>query len=541
MRRPAPANKPRTSQIRSFPSPTGGWVANRNLARPDEQGVPQGAAVLDNWFPTSTSAILRRGSKLHATLGDGTKPTTALFSYVAGAAEHLFGATDTTIYDISSVPSSSDAGDTFGDSSTVGLEVLTGQTGGNWSVVQFATTGGIFLLGVNGVDSGFKYDGTSFAALGPTITDAATSSFSYVWAYKNRIWFVERDSLNAWYINGVDQIGGTVKKFPLGGIFGRGGSLLFGATWSLDSGQSGGLSEQCIFVSTEGEVAVFQGSNPADAADWRKVGVYRIGKPLGINAWIRAGGDLVIATSIGFVPLSQAIQRDYAALSPSAVSYPIEEAWNAAVLQRGASGWTAEVWPESQMVVIAPPVSVNTSPEVYVANARTGAWARFAPWAPTCLEVFRGRLFFGSTNGRVVEANVGGTDEGSTYTGAYVPLFDDFRTSGSLKIGDIARVTIRSRAPVNERLAFQADFRPMLPPAPDAPVIAVGNEWGNAIWGESVWNAPRSSLVTAKWKSVGGSGYAISLSVQVTSGAIVPLDAELIRVDMTYQTADIVT
>lgn len=46
---------------------------------------------------------------------------------------------------------------------------------------------------------------------------------NYVWVYKNRLFFVEKDSLNAWYLP-VDSIGGAAEKFPLGGVFTRGGS-----------------------------------------------------------------------------------------------------------------------------------------------------------------------------------------------------------------------------------------------------------------------------------------------------------------------------
>src|SRR5699024_4648934 len=76
-----------------------------------------------------------------------------------------------------------------------------------------------------------------------------SANMAFVWVYKNRLWFAERDSMNAWYM-GVDSIGGTASVFPLAGVFGQGGALLFGQTWSLDAGQEGGLSEQNIFVST---------------------------------------------------------------------------------------------------------------------------------------------------------------------------------------------------------------------------------------------------------------------------------------------------
>jgi len=640
MRRPATPNRPRTAKIASFPAPIGGWVSNQNLAQPGAMingaRPPQGAAVLENFFPNATSAVLRRGSALYATLGDGSKSVTALFSYVAGSQEQLFGATASAIYNITLITSpdnyylatelvealETDTGDTFGDNSTIGLEVFEGTTGGQWSVVQFATAGGIFLVGVNGEDFGFTYDGTSFyptleggiwslgydggtgaftendtvtggtsgatativkvvgddtsgalyltdivgtfaddEAITDTDTGAAVANgvptvlagaltfdgdpgltsadLSFVWSYKTRLFFVQKESLDAWYLP-VDSIAGELVKLPLGGVFPRGGSLLFGATWSLDSGSSGGLSEQCIFVTTEGEVAVFQGANPSDASDWSKVGVYRIGKPLGPKAFIRAGGDLVIATTIGFVPLSQAIQRDYAALSPSAVSYPIEVAWNEAVANRGV-GWNCEVWPEAQMVVVAPPTTSDDDPVMFVANARTGAWAPFTNWLGTCMEVFKGRLFFGSISGKVVEANVGGLDQGQTYTGRYIPLFEDLRTPASIKVAQTVGATLRSSTDLNESVSCQFDYDTTLPSPPSAPPVPVGSQWDNAIWGVSTWGGRMDAVLTQRRHSVSGIGYRLATGLQVTSGSVVPLDAEIIATDVTYTVGDVAT
>lgn len=641
MFRRSAATKPRKSELVSLPAPTAGWISNRNLAVPKDG--PQGAEVLDNFFPTATSAMLRRGSLLSATLGLGDKDTLSLFTYVSGAVERMFGATEDTIYDITDVPSPNnwyladdegepiitDEGETFGGLSTDGLDVLTGLTGGNWHTVQFATAGGTtYLIGVNGQDAGFVYDGTTFyphaangvfllsydagtvdftagetvtggtsGATGTIInvvgsgpgegvlwlTDIAggpfednealtdgeggsalangantivpgtnitfegnpgltTADLSYVWTYKRRLFFLEKESLTAWYLP-VDQIAGELRRLPLAGVFPRGGSLVFGQTWSLDSGAEGGLSEQCVFVTTEGEVAVYQGNSP-DELTWTKTGIYRIGDPLGPKAWTRAGGDLLISTNIGAIPLSQAIQRDVAALAPAAVSYPIEVAWNNAVQQRGGD-WHCELWSEGQMVVFAPPVSIEDGPAVFVANARTGAWTRFTGWDIKCMCVFRGQLYFGSTEGRVVQANVTGSDEGRPYTGAYVPLFDDLGSPASLKIAGLARHTLRSAAPVNELVTCQFDFDTNLPSPPDAPIVSAGNQWNVAIWGPApgaaVWSGRADALMTQNWQSIGGTGYTLAPSLQLTSGAVVPLDAELIRTEMTFQAAAIVT
>ncbi len=571
MLRGAPASSPsraRRAQVASFAAPVGGWISNRNLAIPNGQNQAQGAAILDNFFPTATGAQLRRGSQTYAQLGDGSLPVRTMFKYIVGNNRKLFAATDTTVYDITAITQAynysiglkdewtlaleaNPEADTIGQNSTDGREVLTETAGGGWSTVQFATTGGVFLIGVNGASTGFIYDGENFYELegdtdplfpGLTFPDGSTlttADLSYVWTYKNRLWFVQKESLTAWYLD-VDQIGGELKPFYLGSEFGRGGSLLFGQTWSLEGGNQGGLSDQIIFASTEGEVAVYQGTNPASAAEWTKVGLYRIGVPLGTKAMIRAGGDLVIATNVGFIALSQAIQVDFAALSPMAVSYPIEVAWNEAVRSRG-SGWSAVLWPEQQMTVIAPPSIGGADPVVFVANARTGAWALFTNWNITCMETFNGRLLFGSDNGFVKDAMVGGTDDGAPYTGAYMPLFSDAGSPTSIKVASIARATLRSGVAVNERLSCHFDFIEDLPPPPSVAPVPVGNEWDNAIWNQSVWDGPRTAVVTQRRHSVSGRGYRIAPALQVTSGSTVPLDCEIVALDVTYSIGDVFT
>src|SRR5690606_24744939 len=154
----------------------------------------------------------------------------------------------------------------------------------------------------------------------PDEYNLTTEDLIYPFVYKQRLFFVQRESMNVWYLP-VDQIGEELTLLPLAGVFEKGRQIVFGTTWSNDSGNSGGLSEQCIVVTNQGEVAVFQGISPDSADSWSKVGVYQIGIPRGPKAWIRDGGDLIIATSIGYVRMTEAIKREAAALGPFAVSY----------------------------------------------------------------------------------------------------------------------------------------------------------------------------------------------------------------------------
>ena len=359
-----------------------------------------------------------------------------------------------------------------------------------------------------------------------------------MWAFKNRLWFVQKDTLNAAYLNDVDAIGGLASLFPLGGVFQLGGSLLFGASWSLD--ENSGLSASNVFITTEGEVAVYQGSNPASAADFTLRGVYRIGRPLGPNAFIRAGGDLIIATEIGFVPLSQAIQRDVAALAPAAVSYPIETVWNNAVAtSQGA--WTAVLWPSEQMTIVCPPAGYSQRGELFVANSRTGAWCLFTGQKINCLHVHDGRCFYGSTDGRIVEMETTGSDEGSVYTGTVIPLFDDFRTPAQTKVPALGRATLIAPSDPPVTLSCQFDYNINLPAAPSAAATIDGSVWGGGVWGSSTWGEQTTRATFQRWNSVGGSGYAVAPSLQISSGGLTPPNIDLVSIDLTYETADIVS
>lgn len=558
MRMPTRKQKPRKAQVASLPAPTGGLISNRNLAIARSADAPPGAAVLENYFPTATGCILRRGSKRWASVVQDA-PVKAIFSYLSGAQREMFAATEYGIWNITTVASpysfaiTSDGEDyiaadvpgevVFGVDGLEGLDVLTGTTSGDWVVVQFATAGGEFLVGVNGADNAFLYDGTTFddtAITFPAESSLTTADLAYVWVYKQRLYFIEKDSLNAWYLP-VDQVGGELTLLPLGGVFVRGGVLTWGQSWSLDNGGSGGLSEQCVFTTTEGEVAAYQGLSPDVDQGWTKVGVYRIGRPMGKKAFIRAGGDIVIATTVGFISLASASRQDYAALGQNAVSYPIEDDWARAVQTRGQDDWRCQVWADGQMVLVSPPTPESRSPVVFVSNANTGRWCTFTGWDATAFEVFNGGLFFGGTDGAVRQGGVGGSDEGMPYVGRVLPLFDDMGAAPNLKVMKMAQAVVRSAYDVKTQLSGHVNYKVNFPAPPSQGTIPTGNEWDNGVWGTSTWDAERGDIIAGDWVSVGGAGHDVSVGLQITSGAVVPIDAELVRINVTYTLGEVGT
>lgn len=392
---------------------------------------------------------------------------------------------------------------------------------------------------ITGAPSGAAEVNGTITLLAAKITGIDSDELSYVWPYKERIWFVEENSLNAWYLS-VSSIAGAATRLPLGGVFQLGGTLLFGASWSLD--ESAGLAAYNVFVSTEGEVAVYRGSNPGDAADWGLVGVYKIGRPLGKRAWVRAGGDLLIATDVGLISLAQAMKRDLAALAPVALSFAIEDLWNRAVKLR-TDEWECRIWPTGQMVMVVPSCSVGQRKEQFVANAVTGAWSVYVDWDVRATIVFRDRFYFGA-EGKVVRGESTGADEGSPFLCPMVYRFDDFGQPISPKIAHLARASFTTSHDVNAAVFIAADRNIELPVAPDATQPSVsGDVWGTALWGTALWGTSETPhrYAQERWVDAGAEGYTLAPGIVITSGGAAALDVELSRVDVMYELGELVS
>ena len=513
----APPQRQTTVRMEAFDAPTRGWIRNENLAK----AKAGGADILDNWFPTATGIRVRGGSTKYATIGAGTR-VGAIMPYVLGATKKLFAANTTAIYDITTVA----------DPEVTPAASVSGQTSGDWAWVQFTTSGGTYLRLVNGADTPQIYDGASWTTV-PAITGVTATSLLHVWSFKNRLFFTEKDTLNAWYLP-TDSIGGVASQFPLGGIFKRGGSLVFGGSWAVDTGS--GLGEKCVFVSSEGEVAIYEGTDPASAASWALEGVYRIGRPLGQRAVFRAGGDLAIATDVGIIPLSQAITTDLGALGGKAITRTIEDEWADQVAARsGLYPWHVELWPTKQICIVAMPTYSSLPSQCFVANMRTGAWCRYTGWDTQCLGLYQDRLFFGTAAGLIVEAETGGTDQGSSYTAQYCGLYDDCRAPGMPKVVTMMRPVYLTTQGIGDKVSCSFDYTATFPTAPNAAAIIPGaNTWDTGLWGTALWSDTLTQTVSKNWRAVTGTGLAVAPTVQVTVGQTSVPDITLIKTDLQF-------
>jgi hypothetical protein len=449
MRRAIAAVARAQKQFASLPAPVRGWIENDNLAA----NAGMGCSVLENFIPTASSVRVHGGvlaktdcgaavqgmlpfrggatQKLFAATATDiydvslfpatvaqpvwTQTTTGRWSYtqiaIAGA-EYLIAANGADMmiyYDGTSwnpLASSAIVQISYNAQTAPFIvgRTLTGGTSGATGVIRgviptSATAGTLKLSGVSGTFqnaealTGSSTGGAATASSGPTtassviVTGVATNLLSHVWQHNSRTWAVEAGTTKAWYFD-VDTIGGTAASFDLGGLLTLGGALMFGATWSADSGS--GFADRNVFVSDQGEILVYQGIDPSDADTWELVGHYQIGKPIGVQTF-QAGGDLILATEEGMVPMSAVVAQDRAALAKASLSYAIEPSWKRAHLTNvTALPVQIQKWPAQSLALVGWPHRGIT--EAFVVNLITGAWAKITGWDIQCMVLHDGWL-----------------------------------------------------------------------------------------------------------------------------------------------------
>lgn len=486
-----PVQSPRTKQT-SIPAPLGGWNARDGVPDMD----PQDAVIMENFFPTTSRVELRRGYEVHASGMSGAVET--LFTWAKGTSAKMFAANQNNIYDVTANASAS--------------AVLSGMSNNRWQYVNFGTAGGQFIVAVNGEDDPKKYDGSTWATTTITGSGLTASTLIHVTSHKERIFLVEDGTLNFWYL-GVNAIAGGATKFPLHSYAQKGGELTAIGTWTIDGGA--GVDDLAVFITSKGEVFVFQGTDPSNASNWSLIGRFVVGAPVGRRCFVNIAGDLVIITEDGFVPLSRALLSSRA--DPNiAISDKIRGAVNTAVRDNGSKyGWEGTLYPKGNMVLFNIPTVENSLAEQYVANLTTTSWCKFTGWNANTFAVFNDELYFGGSDGIVYKADTGRADNGTDITGQVQPAFSYFGQPGQLKRFNMIRPTISSDGTVTPAIEVNVDFENV---APTSEAEYTGSN--TAVWDESAWDVTPwagSENIQRDWFVANGIGYSGTINMKVAA------------------------
>lgn len=486
-----PANEADALVKPAIPAPYNGWNARGNLANMS----PLEAIVMDNIFPGVQDVTLRSGSVTWST--GFASNVRSLIPYNGVSISKLFASTNANLYDIT-------AGGAIGGS-------VHATTNAFWSHVNFATPGGEFLCMVNGSDPYLMFDGATWT--NPAITGVTTSLLNYVTIHMQRLWFIQANSMTLWYLPPL-SIAGTVSQFPVGQLFRKGGYIVAAEPWTVDSGA--GKDDMFVICTSNGEIAVYAGTDPDSIATWTLIGVYDVALPLGPRPLLAYGGDLLYLSRIGCTPMTRITQSSFLNATDE-VSYKIDGAFlDAASSYNLNFGWQMMTAKAQNMLIVNVPVSSDTLSYQFVMNTITKAWCRFTGWNASCWANFNGQLYFAGGN-KVYHAWTGPNDSGAPIVGTVAQAYSALGIGGQKQI-TLVRPNVAFSAQVNLQIALDADFRTFsgMTQIGYAPPIGAAI-WDLDLWDSGIWDGG-TQILNPTWTTVPGDlGYLHSLRMQISS------------------------
>ena len=502
MFRPARSKRPQKQQITrtaSVPAPVGGWNARDSLAAMDRAD----AVVLQNFFALPYSVRLRKGYTSWAT-GLGAQVETLMQYRPPTGGGSMFAAAGANIYDVTS-------------GGAVGAAVVSGLTNARWQYIDFAVGGTSYLYAVNGADKPRLYNGVAWTAIDgvsvPAVTGVTTTNLVNINVHKSRIWFIESGTLKAWYLP-TNSVGGAVSALDLSGLCVRGGYLMTMATWTLDAGR--GMDDHAVFITSEGEIVVYAGVDPASAATWQLVGVYAMGTPLGRRCAVKYAGDVLVITKDGLFPLSKALMSSRVN-TKTALTDKIQSAVSEATTLYGTSfGWQTMIYPPENMLFLNVPVAVG-SQQQYVMNTISGAWSNFTNMPANCWELWNDILYFGG-NGVVYKAWNGTNDNGANIVGEALPAFNYFGSATQQKRFTMVRPLIATDSTAGLLFGINTDFKNVTPTGVPSFASATSSAWDTAKWDSGAWGSSDLEMKT-DWQSVFGVGFCGALHMIIETNS----------------------
>jgi len=433
----------------------------------------------------------------------------------------FYVATTTTAVTISSIARTSPSA-----TATVTTATAHGLITGNRVTISGAsesTFNGTFVITVTGAST-FTYTSTgtstvtsvtgTYTTIG--ITGVNSNTFIGVNLFKNRLYFTQKDTLTCWYLP-VDSIGGAASPLYFGSIARNSGYLQAMGTWTLDAGQ--GADDYAVFVTSMGEVIVYNGTDPSSATTWALKGVWQLGQTFSRRCFFKWSGDLLLLTQDGLVPLASALQSSR--LDPrinltDKIYFAVSQA---ASLYYAEFGWQINYFAGENMLILNIPIPNGM--EQYVMHTITKSWARFTNIQGYCWEVSGDAdMHFGS-NGFVGIFYSATSDDESNITATAQQAYSYFDTPGQLKRFTMVRPILQSTGGVPAVLcgiSVDFDTQSQLGAVSFNPSIQKDAVWDTAKWDGNIW---AGGLITTKiWQGVTGIGYTGSVNLNAASRGI---------------------
>jgi len=328
---------------------------------------------------------------------------------------------------------------------------------------------------------------------GNPVTGVDPLNLAFVMAWKNRLWFVEKDTAAGWYL-AIGAVTGAATAFRFGNRFKFGGDLR--GLWSWTHGDGVSADDDLVAVSGAGDVVVYSGTDPASASTFALRGVHYAGAvPAGRKFCTDFGGDLLLMTSTGVQSMSK-LTTGGALYQGQYETARISNLFSTLQSQTGnLRGWSMRIHPKDAALMITAPIALSLPTQQLVMSLSTKGWHQYRDMPMgVCAEPWSGSLFFGTEDGRVClnDGEVDGVllSDPSSYSPVYWSVLTGFSNMGrpTQKQVHFIRPTLLSQGgaiPHEVAAKFRWDLTEIA--AITSTPSSGGALWDAALWDQAVW------------------------------------------------------
>jgi len=513
------ANMPAPSMGIDAISPAGAMRADRCVyawnAIPDELGL-RARSGFDEWLSGLTGGATGEVRSMMAFAG----------AAAASSGDRLFATTATGIWNVTAYG---------GPPSQIAVfPTVSGDSG--YGVSRGCVTAAGHFLAYCDEENGYYLYSESSASwskvvggAGPTeINGVDPSKLVFVTTHKGRVWFAERDTANLWYLP-AGAIYGTAVKFAVGALLPHGGTVVGVWSWSYDGGA--GPDDLLVIVGSGGDVVVYRGTDPASASTWEVKGSwYTGGVPRGRNIAMDSGGELLLLTLIGVLPLSRLVLGSDPQDRKIYVTRWVDPIFSALAAQRGTlRGWALYLHPLDRAILVAIPTVGGSPTEQIAISTVTGAATRWRGLPVFSAATWDGLLFFGTADGRVCRT-INWLDDGAPVEASVLTAYQTLGDQRWKQIQTIRPIFVGGAANIASTTVARYGYATDEPAGPSGVGGGGPSAWGSAVWGVSKWGP--DYLTTAPIRGASGMGREAAVAVRWNAIA----RSTLVGVDVTFTT-----
>jgi hypothetical protein len=370
----------------------------------------------------------------------------------------------------------------------------------------------------------------------PTGTFHDASTMLFIFSFKSRLWFLQGGTGLAFFLP-LNSIYGKAGVIDLGQFLTKGGGLAYAFNWTYDSGA--GIDDRLVFVGNNGDMVIYEGTDPSSATAWKQVGTWYVGRvPKGRRGFETYAGDVIFVTEFGILSVSDLVSGRITNLQGQSSVAPKVNPTVARTISATLSEkyWQMVNFPSEELIMLLSPARTEDAGQrtCWCMSHFNRSWTTFTVMEPYAAVVHEGTFMFSDREGKLYQGFYGYQDgasydetvEGNEVTGQFQTGFHDYGTPNANKRAQRVRILGRSDGTPTYLLRVVPEYSFEDMPNPGGAAVFGSALWDVALWDSDLWQARAATW--KKWFGVASFGKRLALQAAVRgSGYTLVTDYEI--------------